>query len=195
MEMKFNPFEIKATAEQLRTEYHRVMKSDQVKEKAQTSAFFNDPRIAKGFQERGQEKAVQAAKLIIGQVGKANLEDLRAAVQPEELKDVLLRGGAGVDVLMMAGEKEAVGLIIDERHKQMQRVRDTVEEFKASQAYQILLKIWQKVIDAEAKLLALEVKDIWTASDAGHYFAYEKKFAEELTNARATCERYKEMAA
>jgi len=195
MEMKFNPFETKPSAALLKQDYQTMLKGDRIKQQAAASSFINDPRIAKGFREREQEKAVQAARLIIGQVGKANLEDLRAAVQPEELKDVLLRGGAGADVLMMAGEKEAVGSIIDERHKQMQRVRDTIEEFKASQAYQILLKIWQKVTDAEAKLLALEVKDIWTASDAGHYFAYEKNFAEELTNAQATCERYKEMAA
>lgn len=194
-EIKFNPFEAKPTSNQLRGDYQTMLKGDRIKQQAAASSFMNDPRIAKGFQEREQERAVQAARLIIGQVGRANLEDLKSAVAPEELKDVLLRGGAGVDVLMMAGEKEAAGLSVEARHEKMQEIKNQIDEFKGAQAHSMLLRIWQKVLDAEAKLLILEAKDVWTVMEAGHYFAYHKKFAEELDNARATYERYKEMAA
>ncbi len=156
--------------------------------------FANDPKIMAGWQQEREQSLVRAAEFIAGLAGKAATQDLRDAVAPEDLREVLLRANAGYEVLMMVGEgKKELDEMVKKREKDMQEVGALVEEFSDPNVQSVLERLWKKTKEAEAKLLPFESKDVWTKLDAGYYLSFQQKFAEELENVKSTCEKYKEM--
>ncbi len=156
--------------------------------------FANDPKIMAGWQQEREQSLVRAAEFIVGLAGKAATQDLRDAVAPEDLREVLLRANAGYEVLMMVGEgKKELDEMVKKREKDMQEVGALVEEFSDPNVQSVLERLWKKTKEAEAKLLPFESKDVWTKLDAGYYLSFQQKFAEELENVKSTCEKYKEM--
>lgn len=86
-----NPFlENKPTVAQLRGDYQTMLTAaDREFKKVESLVHAADPRILQAWQQRCEEKAVKAAQLIIEQVGRMEAVDLRGAVAPENLKEVL----------------------------------------------------------------------------------------------------------
>lgn len=157
--------------------------------------FANDAKIVAGWEKEREQRLVGAAEYIIGLVGKTDTQELRNAVAPEDLKAVLLRGNAEYEVLMMIGEgRDELGVLVDQRRKDMLEVEKTVEEFSDKNVQSVLERLWKKLKEAETKLIPFESKDIWTKLDAGYYVSFRAKFLEELENVKTTCEKYKEMA-
>jgi len=192
-----NPFlENIPTVAQLRSDYQTMMTGDTIKEKASKSSFFNDKRIAEGFEQRGKDRAVQAARLIIEQVGKMDPTDLREAVAPEDLKEVLLRGGAGVEALLMIGEGEGeLKKNVEERQRQLLEIQRSVELFAGNQVQSILGRMLTKLKEAEVKLITLEKNTSPTKDQAKEYALARMNFAEQLRSALSANEQYKEEAA
>lgn len=155
--------------------------------------FGNDPKIVEGWRLERDQSLTRAAKYIVDMVGKSDVEDLREAVAPENLKDVLQRGGAEFQVLMMVGEgREELDVLIKERGEQMHMIGMAVQYFTDENIKSILGRLWKKTQDAEAKLLPYEKKDVWSKLDAGYYVSFRQKFLEELENTRAMCIQYRE---
>lgn len=156
--------------------------------------FADDPKIVAGWQQERTQSLVRAAEYITSLVGKADTYDLREAVAPEDLKEVLLRGKAGYEVLMMAGEgKKELDEMIKRRGKEMTEAGSLVKQFSDQNVQSVLERLWKKTKEAEAKLLPFEAKDVWTKLDAGYHVSFLQKFSEELENVKSTCEKYKEM--
>ncbi|MDD2326450.1 MAG: hypothetical protein PHW63_10745 [Alphaproteobacteria bacterium] len=63
----------------------------------------DNPLIKAGWEGERERMLQGAAGLILEKVGKATPEELKEAVAPEDLKQVLLKAGAGLDKLMQAG--------------------------------------------------------------------------------------------
>jgi hypothetical protein len=123
-----------------------------------------------------------AARLIADLVGRTPTQELRQAVEPESLKDVLRRAGVGFDVLMMIGEgADELRASVDERQRQMQeldRMKDDVNSIAAS----VLRK---KLHIAEARLIPLEQKTAWAKEDAIRYGRFYRDFQEALAGVRS----------
>ncbi|MDD5726475.1 MAG: hypothetical protein PHC53_03645 [Patescibacteria group bacterium] len=193
-----NPFlENKPTAAQLRDDYQSMMTTaDREFKKVESLAHATDSRIVQAWQQRREEKAIKAAQLIIEQVGKMEVADLREAVAPEDLKEVLLRGGAGVEALIMIGEgKEEIQKVVEERQRQIAEIQKAVDSFEGSSVQTILGRLLMKLKEAEAKLATYERKEALTRDQAREYALTRMKFSEQLMNALSASEQYKEEAA
>lgn len=187
----FNP---EKSAQSPREHYQRMLAMAEAKlATLKDNPFGNDEKIVAGWQKERNDSLVRAAQYIIQHVGKTETQELRDAVAPEPLKEVLLRGGAGYPVLMMIGEgREELDKSIRSRESEMEAVGKMVEGFTDRNVQSILERMWKKTKDAEARLLPYEKKDIWTRFDAGYHDSFETKFLEELVNVRTACEKYEE---
>lgn len=189
--------ENRPTIAQLRDDYQSMMTvADREFKKVESLAYAIDSRILQAWQQRREEKAAKAAQLVVEQVGKMEVADLRKVVAPESLKDVLLRGGAGVEALIMIGEgKEELQKIMGERQRQMLEIQKTVDSFGGSNVQTVLGRLLMKLKEAEAKLVTYERKDTLTRDQAREYALARIKFSEQLTNTLSASEQYKEEAA
>ncbi|MBI5654947.1 hypothetical protein HZC53_04845 [Candidatus Uhrbacteria bacterium] len=187
----FNP---EKSTQKPREHYQRMVTMANAKMASlDANPFGNDPKIVEGWRLERDQSLTRAAKYIVDMVGKSDVEDLREAVAPENLKDVLQRGGAEFQVLMMVGEgREELDVLIKERGEQMHMIGMAVQYFTDENIKSILGRLWKKTQDAEAKLLPYEKKDVWSKLDAGYYVSFRQKFLEELENTRAMCIQYRE---
>ncbi len=192
-----NPFlENRPTIAQLRDDYQTmVTTTDREFKKVESLVHASDSRVVQAWQQRREEKAVKAAQLIVEQVGKMEVADLREVVAPEDLKDVLLRGSAGVEALIMIGEgKEELQKVIGERQQQMAEIQKAVDSFKGSSVQTILGRLLTKLEEAGAKLVVYEKKETLTRDQAREYAIARMKFSEQLRSALSASEQYKEEA-
>lgn len=193
-----NPFlENRPTVAQLRSDYQTMLTAaDREFKKVESLAHATDSRVVQAWQQRREEKAIKAAQLIIEQVGKMEVVDLQTAIAPENLKDVLLRGGAGVEALIMIGEgKEELQKIIEEREQQMSEIQKSVDSFEGSSVQTVLGRLLTKLKEAEVKLIAFEKRESSTRDQVREYALARMKFSEQLRSALSANEQYKEEAA
>ncbi|MFA5185998.1 MAG: hypothetical protein WC551_05905 [Patescibacteria group bacterium] len=190
-----NMFNPEKSAQSPREHYQRMLAMAEAKlATLKDNPFGTDEKIVAGWQKERNDSLARAAQYIVQLVGKSGTQELRDAVAPESLKDVLLRGGAGYPALMMIGEgQEELGVLVKQREREMEEVGKLVEGFTDSNVISVLERLWKKTQEAEAALLPFEKKDIWTKLDAGYYSSAETKFLEALVNARAACKNYGEM--
>ncbi|MFA6100158.1 MAG: hypothetical protein WC750_04800 [Patescibacteria group bacterium] len=199
----FNPFkELKPTVAQLKSDYQTMMTGDIIRAKASKSSFFNDDKIAKGFQQREQDRAVQAARLIIEQVGRMSADELHRAVEPENLKDVLLRGGAKLETLLVLGEYEDADVesLAEKRQEQIEVVEASLEAIKNNNTRLALGMPLAKLKQADSKLVDDEKifkaqRGVRTKVQVGPYSAKRRDYEERLGRIMCDIERAKEEAA
>lgn len=183
-----NPFEeLKPTVAQLRSDYQILMSGDTIREKAVGSTYFNDPKITGGFAERAQKRAFQAAQMIVDQVGRLSADELHRAVEPEKLKDVLLRGGAGLETFLLLGEYQNGDIeeLSEKRRKRVGEIEVSIGELKDKGARSALafplakLKEASDALGREEKKF-MDQKGIKTKVQIGSYLTKRKDFEERL---------------
>jgi hypothetical protein len=186
-EKKFaNPFENKPTVAQLRSDYQTMLTGDRIRKQAESSSLMNDPRIAKGFQQREQDRAFQASKMVLEQVGRLNADELSRAILPENLKDVLLRGGARLDTFFILGkyEDEDIDDEADKRFDQIEKAEQLINKLNPQArgglmiALAKLKTVEELLVDEEEKFKLS--KGPKTKVEVGSYLAKRQDFEERL---------------
>ncbi len=148
--------------------------------------FKNDPVIVAGKTRERDESYTEAARYIAGLVGRPGVDtkSLRDAVAPEELKQILKRAGAGMEVLMMIGEGAEEALLAQNlRQAEIVRLEATINTANGN-TRMVLEFSCRKIREAHDRLKKMEEKSIWNKLQAGAYTAGQKEYQESLMRIR-----------
>lgn len=122
--------------------------------------FGDDPIIKQAWEQERRRKQIEAARYISELIGKTDINKLRDAVAPENLKDVLLRSDVGYEKLMMIGEgQEEIRALAERRKTRITKLQQSTEGSTADDKG-IFELLRRKAELAEEKLLPLEQKTI-----------------------------------
>jgi len=148
-------------------------------------SLMDDPRLAASWVEQKKRDALRGAEYIRDMVGKVDSSQLREAVSPESLHDVLVRAGTTPEVLMMVGEgKDEIQVAIDRMLNDIQDIESKAQKFSAQMELQF--HRIRRIVD---RVSVLQKKDTWALTDAVQYRGAQTLFAEELGGIRSMYEK------
>lgn len=137
----------------------------------------NNPAVKAAWEMERSRLLGVATGRIVEMVGKEDTDLLREVVAPENLKDVLLRAGAGFDALMMIGEgKEELGNAVAQRRKLLSNAQEAMLMFSGKRRLSLeYLETKLKKLDAE--MAKFEEKDRWDPFEVQRYRSLKQDFS------------------
>lgn len=109
----------------------------------------DEPKFVNAREAALLQKQTDAARSIVRLVGHVDTNSLRGAVEPESLKEVLLRGGADVGVLMRIGEgREEFSIAMNGFRSKREAFDHRARSFRGNSARDFALDSGFKALDA-----------------------------------------------
>ena len=144
--------------------------------------FKDDPATLALIENRRKEDELNAARYIVQMVGREETKTLRDAVAPEDLRDVVVRGGAGFETLMMIGERVGLDRVIEQRGREMKELAGQLQKYleKKPGVASTLQFLWGKAAKLDEELKKLENKPVWTKPEAKKYLELGGELSEKL---------------
>lgn len=161
----------------------------------QQGQFGTNETLREAWEQEARRLRLEAARYIFSLIGKSDTEKLRAAVAPEELKDVLAYAGARYDTFMVIGEgKEEVRALVQERARRIGELKERITVSSEKKQQPILDALWKKLHAEEAQLIPLEEKERWTPEQVLRYHYLQKQFEDTFGSLQRACEEIRTTA-